>query len=512
MMMRALSFAFAVLLPVLCRAGIAMQLGVESNLLIDDNRVIFVQAGGSLTALHLETGEVLHRRAGDYYTVSMLKRVEPGILVLDYSKVALLDPQNLSEVWWTKSSYDPNVLEETLVSYDGNGLVEHRRLTDGTVLWSYNLPGGLEVVAEGNKVLVHRAAMFGEVAVLLDLETGEELFRKTPQPGTIWPDLYFDGKHVYAKEAFYLGEPYTAQVKNLSVWNTAGEEVRRVSLEAYDQEKLRWGWFDWEGKRFSGGRVHPIPEPWLGSPPGTTWVTDLQNGSTLLHRRDEIELQSPEGRWTGRLPYLPIRGEIWQAVLDGHNLLLGSNFGHVECIDITTGESQWLYVFPAILSSWSGGGSSMATALASFRQQKKNPPEFGFTLAGEAPRPTRVIFDPQPDLIFRLLPLYLAAAWGAASAAWLALLYLCFHPRARHEDLRGSILGLVLLALIGFYHFGNVSTGSSYALRLAILAALITGVVNAVRFSFREHRATGIVWLAAFTGGLILLVPVLLRA
>jgi len=59
------------------------QVGVDSNLLIDGDRVIFAQSDGSLTVLAVETGEVLRRMKGHDFS-GTLTRIGPGILMLQY--------------------------------------------------------------------------------------------------------------------------------------------------------------------------------------------------------------------------------------------------------------------------------------------------------------------------------------------------------------------------------------------------------------------------------------------
>ena len=54
-----------------------VQAGVDSNFLIDDGRVLFAQADGSLTALSLKSGEVLVRAKGRNYS-GELRRVPGG--------------------------------------------------------------------------------------------------------------------------------------------------------------------------------------------------------------------------------------------------------------------------------------------------------------------------------------------------------------------------------------------------------------------------------------------------
>ena len=92
------------------------QVGVDSNLLIDGDRIVFAQSDGSLTVLAIDTGQVL-RREKSYDFSGTLKRVSEGILMLRYGAIALLNPTNFTVIWETKSHYDPTVVSNMLVSF-----------------------------------------------------------------------------------------------------------------------------------------------------------------------------------------------------------------------------------------------------------------------------------------------------------------------------------------------------------------------------------------------------------
>src|SRR5438105_348154 len=81
-------------------AYIFFQTGVDSNLLIDGERVLFAQSDGSLTVLSIETGKALRRVKG-YNFSGVLKRIPQGILSLQYGSIALLNPTNFTVIWET---------------------------------------------------------------------------------------------------------------------------------------------------------------------------------------------------------------------------------------------------------------------------------------------------------------------------------------------------------------------------------------------------------------------------
>src|SRR5439155_15933066 len=167
-----------------------------SNLLIDQGHVFFSQADGSLTVLSLETGDVLHRDKARAYS-GTFTLTPAGILVVGYDFVAVLNQTNFTRIWSADAQYDAIVSSNLLVSYDGYGLVQCRKLTDGSVQWTFNLPGALQIVPDTGLVLVHRAATYEEksipTTVGLDLQSGKELFRKTAPPNTHWEKIFFDG-------------------------------------------------------------------------------------------------------------------------------------------------------------------------------------------------------------------------------------------------------------------------------------------------------------------------------
>jgi outer membrane protein assembly factor BamB len=519
------------------------QVGVDSNLLIDSGRVVFAQADGSLTMLALEDGRVLKREKSRYFS-GTLERIPQGILMLQYGSIALLDATNLTAVWETTSYYQANVLSTTLVSYDGNGLVEHRNLNDGTVRWTYNLPGALEVIAEGERVLVHRAATYEDqnspITVMLNLESGEELFRKSPPPGVHWLDMYFDRQSVYVKQASFAGKRSDYKLEGLSVWNVQGEEVRSIPFTAKMREDLRWADSpcNLEQKTFYRGRVYPdrwaIPRERFGHLLPTTGdqtneisetAYDLKDGWIFTERRKsrhgressetEIELRSPEGCWTGVLTYLSDRGLISAIARAPGRILIGSNLGHVECIKASTGESLWLYVFPTIRHTMSfssyGMPPMMSQAAATFRDENANPPKTGLKLLDQDARPARVILDPEPTDPFKKLPLLFAAAWGGAVLVLLAVAFLHAHPRIRQRNLGLLSVLLVLLAFLCFMSYGRVSPGSSTALRVAILAGLVSGTLDTARCFRRGKWLMGAALAGVFLAVALLLFPFLLR-
>jgi hypothetical protein len=210
----------------------------------------------------------------------------------------------------------------------------------------------------------------------------------------------------------------------------------------------------------------------------------------------EVELRAPTNHWLGILPYLHDRGRITAVARTEGSILVGTDFGQVECIDAATGESRWLYVFPTLhrtLSSSSRGRPpTLSEAAAIFKKENGTPPISGIhIIIGKAGAP-RVILDPEPVEPYVNLPIELAAAWSGAGIPVLVLLLAHKRPRTGRweSNALGSLAAWLTFLLVCLYPFlGRVSPGSSLALRIAIAAGFACGLGNAV-ISFRRGQRT----------------------
>lgn len=511
------------------------QVGVYSNILIDQGRVIFIQADGSLTALNLEDGAVLVRDLSRSYSGD-LKRVPSGILVLGYSEITWLRPDGLSPMWETKASYDPNILEDALVSYDGNGLVECRSLENGNLLWSYNLPGALQVVAQSEMVLVHRAATYEATETttsLLDLRTGKEIFRKTPPPGIYWNNAFFDGTNIYVQTGPYIGKRSDYKLERLAIWNTRGEETSSIPIPTDWRNNPRNSdqHFELDNKTFDRGRVYDTRHPrtdWRSGASSETIVRtnggvelvetkiDFGDGLFWIQRARnhvEYELQSPSGTWLGTLPYLQKHGGISALAASDGKVVLGSNLGHVECIDSRNGESKWLYVFPTMrhtmsYSSPNGLPPMMATAAGIFRRENMDKPKSGFQIINGKPSTPSIILDPKPADPFRDLLLYSTIAWAGAGIPLIGFFGLHRYRKIRPADNRALVVFTALLTAISFacfFAFGRVSVSSYIALLLATVVGVVLGFSD-VYFCWRRGQRIWAVACAPLFGAMGLLI------
>lgn len=503
------------------------RVGVGSNIVVADGKVYFIQADRSLTALDLATGRVLLRKKGLGHMWEV-QATDRGLLVCGYSEICLIDMTSHVILWQTSCRCDPNVLDDCLVSYDGNGLVQCRRLRDGTVLWSFDLPGALDVIAAKDKVLVHREARFEgtPATVLLDMKTGKELFRwRTPPAGVPSERLYFDGDRVYVASGRRAGGRARADFTQILVWDTSGQQLDPIDVPpdvAKRSGNSQSDAFTIGDKTFDRGRVRlkddiVPPQPLRESGGRLRWpLSDKAMLAIGGHPATEnnravadvsvatVALETPEGGWRGLLTHLVARrGRVYAIAHTDDKLLLGSDLGHVECIDLASGKSLWIYVFPTVMEtiSWSspgGMGPYMADRAKMFRRSNANRNPTGLCLlpAGKtfdqvdlskwtewpsaANRP-KVIYDPEPTDPFEYLPFYLAMAWtGVFVPVVLFWLVRRFRKKRYWENRSGAVSALALAAVVivvtGF--FGRVSFSSSLAYKIEIISLFVLAICH----------------------------------
>src|SRR5689334_7956021 len=87
---------FCLIMPTTIFASIYHQSGVESNILVINNRVYFIQSDNSWTVLNIDNGEVIMRKTQPTgLSYGKLIATPDGILVLGYSFTTLLDANTL---------------------------------------------------------------------------------------------------------------------------------------------------------------------------------------------------------------------------------------------------------------------------------------------------------------------------------------------------------------------------------------------------------------------------------
>ncbi|UCE50130.1 MAG: PQQ-binding-like beta-propeller repeat protein [Phycisphaerales bacterium] len=552
--------------PALCHTYV--QVGVNSNFLIDDGKVYFAQSDGTLTALNLDTGEVLARKSNIKYG-GTLRLVDKGILMRTYKQLAVLDQSTLEVIWQAKDEYDSTIEDDRVVSYDGNGLVDCRDLETGKILWSYNLLGALDIVVQKAKVLLFRSAVYEgpkgtPAVVLLDLESGQELMHKTTPPNVHYLEAYFDGERIYLPTGSYKGQHTpnitrynagrpSAHFERLVVWDLAGAEVESIPVPAgFETHKPRRDKaFVLGDKVFARGRVwkslEDVPpqregcgRPISRRPPEdsrkevTATRFDLADGTVTIttttdygprfdleaERNTGVELKSSTGNWRASLPYLKNPGQVVVVAATDKKILLGTNLGHVEAINRQDGQSQWMYVFPTMRRTMSystyGMPPMMAKAAATYRRDNEdNKPECGLMLEdADEPSQPKVVFDPEPANPYSRLPLYLTIAWTGVLLPVLLTVLVIVLCRKRQLDVRipaASGLVLAIGAVCCFFFYGRVSIATAIGFRFGMAIPLAVASQYAVRSLRQKREISGaLVLLAALALGIFIL-PTFLR-
>jgi len=430
------------------------QVGVASNFVIDDGKVLFAQSDDSLTILDLETGQVVLRKKG-LWPARTIEWTDSGILMQSYRGIAMLAPSTLDVIWQAEKRHGWVVPGQQLIVQDGSGLVECRQLPTGNVVWSYSLPGALELTVKGSHLLVFRSAVYEgrngvPAVVLLDLATGKETLHKTTPAGVHYIEAFFDGERIYLAAGTYTGEHTpnitrydkgrpSARFEQLLIWDLNGNEIESIPTPE-DLRDRRLGLyhepFTLCGKTFVRGNVYDsdqgVPHESLGfgelvpnripiDDPEKVFTRFEVDGGFLAMRPAAIlremsprggkpvtvSLESGDRRWTGKLPYLPSNGTLFAVGSTTNRILLGSNLGHVECIEAATGKSLWMYVFPTIrralsASTW-GPPPDKATAAAQYERDNHDlKPASGMVLDGSTePSQPRIVVDPVPTNPFK---------------------------------------------------------------------------------------------------------------
>lgn len=528
-----------------------IQVGVDSNFVVHEDKVYFSQSDGSLTVLKVQSGGVLARKT-DFDYSGTLRLVDAGLLVMNYDQITLLNLTTLAPIWRVADRLAQEMEGTRLIDYDGNGLVECRELATGKVLWTYNLPGALDIVVENGRVFVFRSAVWGRsifqsaihdeadgvpAVVLLDLATGHEIFHKTTPPGWHYLNAYFDGQKIYLAAGSYKGEyknqsPMpaeeqgrpSAKFEKLLVWGLDGAELESLPVpEGSAREPISLNGDEaylFAGKVFEFHRAWNSVEavaPWRAGRGktadglksfevfgGTLKVTDYKGRFFYPEDKSEmlVSMESDVGNWKGHLPYLEHAGSgggndaAIVAVGSTKDLvLLGSSLGHVECLDAATGRSLWMYVFPTIQQTMSyaspnGMPPTMASAAATYRRENKNRSiESGLMLEGAtAPSHPKIMLDPSPADPFKNLSRYLAIAWSGAVLPPILMGLTLLAYRQKNWNVRiPPFVGLLLAAVATA---GYIYYGRvSLGSSLGLRAGMLVALVTTFVFSIGCFRA-----------------------
>jgi len=529
----------------------AIPIGVSSNLLPLDDRLIFAQADDSLTVLNLRTGAVIarlkDRRYGSSLPSGKLILTDHGVLMVNLNEVVLLDRSALTSIWEAKL-YDATVSGERIV-YQASGRVRCRAVSDGELCWSYEHGAGnwYTRIRGQNVIVTNRESSGGEPGVvILALGTGETLFKTALPPEFQHGQVFLGGERVYV-ERFRKGKPRGA-FTGITVWDLSGGEAGMIEAPPDFKRFVRESICDRSIMYTLGdmvfcedGRAWPKSDKERTAKAaarprrygGGVWHHELTTGSVAagsVRMPDGewvswIELKSAKGEWVGVLPYLESVGGVDEAVEADGKLLIGTDHGQVECIDVATGRSLWIYVFPALNRTMSyssphglppryaesaaafGRWNSIAHSLYGVRllppgvsPQVKSIVEL-LSLSPRGPRPG-VIYDPEPMKLFEELPLFLAIAWFGALFPLAALTWSRGNQRkdgrsAGWSSVKGLALFCVPWATLRW--FGRVSLWSGLTMKASVIVVFCFALWQAV-VMFRQGRRTAPVVVLALLG------------
>jgi len=412
--------------------------GVNSNFVIERDRVLFAQSDGSLTLLDLQTGAALSRSDEDNSGhFSSLYPFREGIFCEYAGVIRLLDRRTLKEIWRANDTYCADIGAGLVVSTDGYRRVACRALASGKTLWTYDFagslfPGHAGIIIEKGRVLLCRTATYEPAlspeVVVLDLRTGRQLWRQTPPPGVHFLGAYFDGQQTHIAAGHLParpGQPVSPGVgrgevpfEMIQVCDVTGRPIQTIPAPpdlrktSFDGEAV----FCMANRYYAHGRMwasaDAVPPRMTGQPtsagppprraPGAgddllvlnenlfrfgdgrlaVRVVSSKDASNAWTRRTDLEFRDSTVAWKGSLPYLEAcGGKIVHAARSGDRLLLGTDLGSVECIEISSGRSVWMYRFPPM----------------DFGKQIEIKPQMAFNRAGQRQTPNpRLVFDPEP--------------------------------------------------------------------------------------------------------------------
>jgi outer membrane protein assembly factor BamB len=521
------------------------QVALDSNLLVDGDRVIFAQGTGSLTVLDLETGKVLLRkRPKEGFSFSgRLENSAHGVLMLSYDRIFLLDRSTFDPVWQARKCYDTAVDGEYLVSHDGDHTVTCRIAQSGKVCWTVDLEGGWHVVAAKGKALVAATDVLNgrSALLLLDLQTGRKLARKDAPSGARWLQAYFDGDRIFVVDN-ESSEPYVRQPGTIMTLDLQGNTVAKVRYSSHEIMPItneHWNGcsiFIWNDKYFApNGQVRPLSanesKELIESPKQNEFNPILLASGTFGERQCQdvngetgelLHMMLPKGSWKAYAPYLGQQGRMVLGTEAQGRLLLGDSEGHVECMDIATGRPHWLYMFPVInqtvmYSVPYGMPPYLTERAAAYRQSARKtsascgsiimPPGFDpasskwSDLRKSAKYAGQIVADPDPDDPFSNLAWYRVwlAACGVLPMVGVAALLLA--RLARRKLSTPLVIWFLLFSLppaLGLLLYGRVSHLGTLALKVVFAAAILCAAYGAVQLYLARR------WRAGFMCSLIL--------
>ena len=371
-----------------CHAYTSMTIAVDSNILVFEGKVLFAQGTGSLTMLDLETGRAVLRKPPpkDFRFSGTLYKHRHGIILVGYSRTSLLDAATLDLIWSIENSSDAAIGDDYFISHDGYHTVTCYDIATGSKTWATTMQGGWQLLASGDYSVISTPLIYDEGHEIrhMRLSSGKTLFSRKADKEEQFLNIYQDDTSVFVltstKDAPLLHhEPIP---KNLVELDAHGDLVRTVNFQEdsiigqYGYKTPRHGFF-FEGRYYSSeGKVRNAyqhePDVWASE-----WEKDDSLAESIASgvvversahdksgkRGTVLDFVSRHSEWTGYVSYYDEGRWLGNYTEADGKLVFASGRGHVECVDIATGNPQWLYVFPVIRRTMSYSSYAMPPML-----------------------------------------------------------------------------------------------------------------------------------------------------
>jgi len=365
-----IAFCLLYLTPCMSEARTELRLGLDSNMLVLEDRLIFAQADGSLTAIDIKSGKVLLRKLpedGLPYSGELLKRPS-GVLMIDYKKVSLLDEnRDFIAVWSADDAYSAVASEHFLLSHDGNRTLECREISSGKTIWSTDFKGGCRLQTVGDIASVATLKDFQGPHSLrvFRMSTGEQLGYLKQRTKEVFLNTFLAEDSIFLVAAIAGSASRGLGRRSLLEIDFECNEIQKINLPS-DKVISRHGYqnplfgFFFDGNFFDyDGHVRKItsrenPEELSKFDESYEEVYVTESGVFASQQLSDITGNSGvvidfHQNGTKRrfyVPYIHPDGVLDRLIESHGKFIFSSLDGFVECVDIESGRSEWLYLFP----------------------------------------------------------------------------------------------------------------------------------------------------------------------
>lgn len=485
--------------------------GITSNVVVSGKKVLFAQPDGSLTALDVDTGEVLSRVPGDFS--GRLATPQGGIVQWSDWQVTVLDPETYTRRWraralgvWAVGAAVVVRQEDAVVKMD---------LATGNEEWRLPFKQAHSVVVAGGRVLVFRDRAqrwnagrdafdeLGAAFAVLDLDSGQVSSRVDyPSSDERIREAYFDGEHIYLARGGY--EFPIEEVQPLDLLGKAVGPEFAPPAELRDRPR-RWthpGRFEFGEQAFlasglvcrTGGVCDDgaLPEwrdPIFAAPlnPGeTSGERRFQSGSHIMalswSQGPSVGLRVDSGPDIAySAPHLALDGASVAGVgVARERVVVATTAGVVDAVD-RSGKVVWRYLFDPEWRHIPGcayGPRSYSTELQDRGEKTLASRDHALRAEGAAVATTA---DPQPSSRYANLWLQRLGAKLVALLPLLLPALLLLVRRARGADVSMPLVARTFVwsgpAVLLVVFVSRVERGTSLVAVVAWLVSVVLAIV-----------------------------------